>query len=126
MAYKASEIRLDPEARGTLRGWLRASTTEQRYIKRALIVLLTAAGMGSRAIAGEVGVLPGFVGNWRKRFAACGIEGPQNKPRPRREPGYMKATDKRIPRCARFDGSESRARWDCKLVAKTLGDVDVN
>jgi hypothetical protein len=55
MAYKATGIRLDPETRSTLEGWLRASSTEQRYVKRARIVLLAADGMASRAIAREVG-----------------------------------------------------------------------
>jgi len=82
MAYKATEIRLDPETRSALEGWLRASTTEQRYVKRARIVLLATDGMASRAIAREVRVMPGIVSIWRKRFAASGIDGLKDKPRP--------------------------------------------
>ena len=65
MAYKATEIRLDPETRATLEGWVRATKTEQRYVKRARIVLLAADGMGSRAIAREVRMMPGIVSIWR-------------------------------------------------------------
>jgi hypothetical protein len=57
MAFKATEIRLDPETRSQLEGWVRASTTEQRYVRRARIVLLVSDGMASRAIAREVGGL---------------------------------------------------------------------
>jgi hypothetical protein len=40
MAFKATEVRLDPETRTKLEGWVRASSTEQRYVRRARIVLL--------------------------------------------------------------------------------------
>jgi hypothetical protein len=39
MVFKATELRLDPETRTELEGWVRASTTEQRYVRRARIVL---------------------------------------------------------------------------------------
>jgi transposase len=126
MAYKATEIRLDPETRCTLEGWLRASTTEQRYVKRARIVLLAADGMASRAIAREVGAMPGIVSVWRKRFAASGIEGLKDKPRPGAKRVYTDATDKRILAVLDQPVPKGRARWDGKLVAKTLGDVDIN
>ena len=79
---QGNRIRLDPQTRSTLEGWLRASTTEQRYVKRARIVLLAAEGTASRAIAREVGVMTGVVSSWRKRFAASGIDGLKYKPRP--------------------------------------------
>src|SRR5215510_1015801 len=96
MVYKATEIRLDPETRSKLEGWVRASTTEQRYVRRARIVLLAAEGMASRAIAREAGVMTGIVSIWRKRFAATGIDGLKDKPRPGAKRAYCDATDKRI------------------------------
>jgi transposase len=126
MAYKATEIRLDPETRATLEGWVRARKTEQRIVRRARIVLLAADGMASRAIAREVGVMTGVVSIWRKRFAASGIAGLVDKPRPGARRVYTDATDKRI--LAKLDEPVpvGRARWDGKLVAKALGDVDIN
>lgn len=126
MAYKATEIRLDPKARATLEGWVRAEKTEQRMVRRARIVLLAADGMASRAIAREVGVMTGIVSIWRTRFAASGIAGLKDKPRPGAKRVYSDATDKRI--LAKLDEPVpiGRARWDGKLVAKALGDVDVN
>lgn len=126
MAYRATEIRLDPETRSTLEGWLRASTTEQRYVKRARIVLLAADGMGSRAIARAVRVMPGVVSIWRKRFAAAGIAGLEDKPRPGAKPVYTEATNKRILAVLDQPVPKGRARWNGKLVAKELGDVDIN
>jgi len=126
MAFKATEIRLDPETRSSLQGWVRASTTEQRYVRRARIVLLAADGMASRAIAREVGVMTGIVSIWRKRFAAAGIGGLKDKPRPGAKRVYSDATDERIRAMLDQPVPKGRARWDGKLLARELGDVDVN
>jgi transposase len=126
MAFKATEIRLDPETRSKLEGWVRASSTEQRYVRRARIVLLAADGMASRAIAREVGVMTGIVSIWRKRFASAGIDGLRDKPRPGAKRVYCDATDKRILAMLDQPVPKGRARWDGKLLAKELGDVNVN
>lgn len=126
MAYKATEIRLAPGDRNTLEGWVRAQSTEQRYVKRARIVLLAADGMASRAIAREVGVMPGVASVWRNRFAEAGIKGLEDKPRPGATRVYTEATDKRILAVLDQPVPKGRARWDGKLVAKALGDVDIN
>jgi transposase len=123
MAYKATEVRLDPETRATLEGWVRGAKTEQRLVRRARIVLLAASGVASRAIAREVGVMTGIVSVWRKRFAAHGLAGLQDQPRPGARPKYTEATDKRILALLDQPPPRGRARWDGKLVAKTLGDV---
>src|SRR5262249_45833662 len=96
MILKATQIRLDPETRSELEGWLRASTTEQRMVRRARIILLAAEGKASRAIAREVGGRPLVVSTWRTRFAAQGIEALKDMPRPGAKPIYNEATDKRI------------------------------
>ena len=126
MAYQATPIRLDPETRATLEGWVRASKSEQRMVKRARIVLLAADGMASRAIAREVGVTTGIASVWRTRFAASGIDGLKDKPRPGAKPVYTQETGKRILAVLDQPVPEGRARWTAKLAAGELGDVDVN
>ena len=126
MAYKATEIRITSDVRVTLEGWVRAQTSEQRYVKRARIVLLAGDGMASRAIAREVGVTPGIASIWRTRFAASGIDGLKDKPRPGATRVYTEVTDKRILAVLDQPVPKGRARWDGKLVAKALGDVDIN
>ena len=126
MIPKATQIRLDPETRSELESWLRASTTEQRMTRRARIILLAAEGKGSRAIAREIGVRPRVVSTWRLRFAARGIEGLKDKPRPGAKLVYTEATDKRILAMLDQPIPKGRARWTCELIAKALGDVDVN
>ena len=126
MIGKATPIRLEPEQRTRLEGWLRATKTEQRIARRAKMILLAADGWASRAIAREVGVMTGVVSIWRKRFAAAGLDGLRDLPRPGAKPIYGEATGKRILGVLDQPVPKGRARWTCKLVAKALGDVDVN
>jgi transposase len=126
MVPKATVIRLDRKTRSELEGWLRASTTEQRMVRRARIVLLAADGWASRAIARKVGVMTGVVSVWRTRFAASGIDGLKDKPRPGAKPIYTQATGKRILAVLDKPVPKGRARWTCELVAEALDDVDVN
>ena len=95
-------------------------------VRRARIVLLAADGLASRAIARKVGVMTGVVSVWRTRFAALGIDGLTDKPRPGAKPIYTEATGKRILAVLDQPVPKGRARWTCGLVAETLGDVDVN
>ena len=94
--------------------------------RRARIVLLAADGLASRAIARKVGVMTGVVSVWRTRFAASGIDGLKDKPRPGAKPIYTQATGKRILAVLDRPVPKGRARWTCELVANVLGDVDVN
>jgi transposase len=55
----ATPIVLTAEERHRLEGWVRSSTTEQRLVERARVVLLAAAGLGSRAIGRELGCARG-------------------------------------------------------------------
>ena len=95
-------------------------------VRRARIVLLAAEGWASRAIARKIGVMTGVVSVWRTRFAASGIDGLKDKPRPGAKPIYTEATGKRILTVLDQPVPKGRARWTCELIADALGDVDVN
>jgi transposase len=97
----------------------------QRDLKRARIVLLAADGLSTRAIAKEVGVQPRIVSLWRRRHADHGLDGLKDKPRPGREPLYTPATDKRILELLDKPPPAGFGRWTGPLLAKALGDVDV-
>jgi transposase len=126
MIAKATRVRLSRGTRSELEGLLRASTTEQRMAQRARIILLAAKGGSSRAIAREVGMQPRIVSKWRMRFAADGIDALKDKARPGAKPVYSEATGKRILSILDRPVPAGRARWTGDLVAKALGDVDVN
>src|SRR5881392_4237741 len=125
MIPKAREVRLKPKLRKVLEARCRAPTTPQRDVRRARIVLLAAAGRSTRSIAEEVGDQPRIDSNWRRRFAEHGLDGLKERPRAGKKPIYGKATDKRILALLDKPPPAGYARWTGPLLAKALGDVDV-
>ena len=111
--------------RQVLEARCRAPTTAQRDVKRACIVLLAAEGRSTRSIAEEVGVQPRIVSHWRRRFAEHGLGGLKDRPRAGKKPMYGKATNKRILVLLEKPPPAGYARWTGPLLAKALGDVDV-
>src|SRR5712692_7216518 len=125
MIPEAREVRLKPKIRKVLEALCRAPTTPQRDVKRARIVLLAAQGRSTRSIGEEVGVQPRIVSNWRRRFADHGLDGLRDRPRAGKKPIYGKATNKRILALLDKPPPAGYARWTGPLLAKALGDVDV-
>ena len=75
MSRPAPHIELTPAQAAELRALVRATTTPQRLVLRARIVLQAAEGHPSDVIAVELAQTPGTVGKWRRRFAAQGLAG---------------------------------------------------
>jgi transposase len=123
MILKAVEVRLKPKARAVLEARLRASTTEQRDVLRARIVLLSAEGRSTRSIAREVGTMPRTVSHWRGRFAREGLAGLTDKQRPGPAPKYTAETGRRILAVLERPPPAGFARWTGPLIASDLGDV---
>ena len=125
MVPEAREVRVSRGDRKELEARCRSPCTLQRDLKRARIVLLAAEGMSTRAIARTVGVQPRIVSRWRHRYADHGLAGLADKLRPGREAVYTQATDKRILGLVDAPPPAGFARWTGPLLAKALGDVDV-
>ena len=123
MRLQARELRLKPKDRAVLEARCRATTTPQRDVRRARIVLLAAEGASTRSIARAVGVEPGVVSIWRHRFADHGLEGLKDQSRPGKKPSYTVETDKRILRVLDERPPAGYARWTGPLIAARLGDV---
>jgi transposase len=125
MIPEAREVRLSPRDRKILEARCRSPLTIQRDLKRARIVLLAGQGRSTRSIARDVGVQPRIVSLWRRRYADEGLDGLSDKPRPGKEPIYTQTTDKRILAVLEKLAPKGFARWTGPLLAKELGDVDV-
>jgi transposase len=125
MIREAREVHLSRKERAELEARCRSPRIIQRDLKRARIVLLAFDGASTRSIAKEVGVQPRIVSLWRNRFADQGLDGLQDKPRPGKKPIYTKATDKRILALLDMPAPDGFARWTGPLLAKALGDIDV-
>ncbi len=68
---------------------------------------------------------PRIVSNWRRRFADHGLDGLKDRPRATKKPIYGKATNKRILVLLDKPPPAGYGRWNGPLLAKALGDVDV-
>ena len=123
MIQEATHIELTEEDREELESWVRSGTAEQRMVMRAKIILLAEGGMATNAIGRQMGITPATVSKWRTRFAADGIAGLQDAPRPGTSKVYGEDTEKRI--LSKLDEAppDGYATWDGKLIAQALGDV---
>ena len=81
MAQRA-EVVLSDEEREVLERWARRPKSAQALALRCRIVLAAADGESSKEIAGRLGCNRSTVGRWRGRFAAHGLDGLHDEPRP--------------------------------------------
>jgi transposase len=123
MGKTATVVELSGEDRTVLEGWVRASTTEQRLAQRGRIVLAAAAGTPTQRIARLYGVRPATVSKWRTRFAAHGLAGLHDSPRPGRARRYGAEVERRVLAALDQKPPAGRAGWTAKLLARALGDV---
>lgn len=122
MPYKAQPIMLDDATRKTLEARVRATTTPQRDVTRARIVLLAADGVASRQISIKVGVHESHIAMWRQRFLAQGLDGLKDAPRPGPPPTYSAEDRLKIVALAttQRDPDEPEATWTCQALADEL------
>ena len=87
MVEKESKIIVTAEARARLEAIVAAPSMKQKYVWRARIVLLSAAGVGTMAIVRQIGKSKRAVWRWQDRFAAEGVNGLlRDRPRSGRPP----------------------------------------
>jgi DNA-binding CsgD family transcriptional regulator len=77
-------LRITGDERRELERRARSNQVSRRAAQRAQIVLLAAEGVANREIARLVGLNQNQVGMWRKRYAALGMIGLEDRPRPGR------------------------------------------
>jgi len=92
MAGAAASIVLTAAERRRLTTWVRAGTTPQRLVRRARVILGSAAGLGSRALAHQERMSRTTVRRWLVRFVARRCDGLQDRPRSGRPLGITPAT----------------------------------
>lgn len=126
MPWKATPIELTDAERGTLQSWVGASSTEQRLVLRAKIMLAAARGETTTGIAADLGVTPVTVSKWRTRFAREGLRGLQDAPRSGKPPKYTVETERRILQKLDEPPPAGHATWTGSLLAEALGDVSAD
>jgi transposase len=81
MPGAAASIELTADELHQLTVWVRAGTTPQRLVRRARVILGSAAGLGSRALARQERMSRTTVRRWLGRFATERCAGLQDRPR---------------------------------------------
>lgn len=119
----ATAIELTDDERETLATWVRRTTTEQRLVQRARIVLEAAAGRTTKEVSALLQVRPATVSRWRTRFARHRIAGLADAPRSGKPAKYDQTTERRILAQLDQPPPDGYTTWTGGLVAKALGDV---
>ncbi|MBV9324957.1 MAG: IS630 family transposase [Chloroflexi bacterium] len=81
MAGSAASIVLTAAEHHRLTSWVRAGTTPQRLVRRARVILGSATGLGSRALARREQMSRTTVRRWLARFGAKRCDGLQDRRR---------------------------------------------
>jgi transposase len=106
--------------REVLQSWLRAPSVRAGLAQRARIVLLAADGMPVKDIVERVGVSKPTVIGWKKRYAAEGIDGLADRPKP----GRRRVVDEVAVVTATLEPPPERlgiTHWSSRLLGAELG-----
>ena len=117
-------VQLSAEDRAELARWTRMPSLRAGLALRARIVLLADEGVGTNEIVRRVGVSKPTVIAWKKRYAAGGIAGLEDRPKPGRRPqvdevAVVLATLEPPP------DTLGVTHWSSRLLADQLGISNV-
>ena len=117
-------VELPDSDRAELSRWLRAPSIPAGLAQRARIVLLAADGAGTNEIVTRTGVSKPTVIAWKKRYAAEGIGGLEDRPKP----GRPAQVDEVAVVMATLEPPPQRlgvTHWSSRLLAAELGISNV-
>jgi transposase len=120
MSYKPTKIELKPEEKNVLEKWIRSSTTEQRLVFRAKIILAAGEGMGTNDIAREFKTRSATVTKWRIRFAQLRLDGLKDAPRPGKRRVYLPDDEKQVLQMLDQTPPSGYVQWNGSLLAQAL------
>ena len=116
------EIEVSAADRACLEAIVAAPSSPQKHVWRARIILLSADGVGTMAIAGQAGVAKPTVWRWRERFLAEGIAGlVREKSRP---PGIAPLPAEIVDQVVTLTGEPppgEATHWTVRAMAKAVG-----
>ncbi len=112
------------QQRTELMNLTRRRTAEARLVARAKIILACLDGKRNDEVSRELGVRPNTIGLWRKRFAARGMGGLRDQPRPGKKPTYGAQLRLRVLRQLELPPPPGLAGWDGGTLAVALGVTD--
>lgn len=123
MARKAIEIQLTNDERKALEDIVKKSTSEQRTVLRAQIILLVAEGHSNKEVMEMLDVSKPVVVKWRKRFAQDRLEGLKDAPRSGKPRVY--GPEVRIKVAAEAcNPPDGQTHWTTRELAKHIGKIN--
>jgi len=120
MSYQPTKIELKSDEKTELESWVRSTTTEQRRVFRAEIVLMANEGIGTNDIARRLETRAATVTKWRTRFARLGMDGLKDAPRPGQKRRYLLDDERRVLRMLDQPPPSGFAQWNGTLLAQAL------
>jgi transposase len=117
-------VEVPPRDREVLASWVRSTSIRAGLAQRARIVLLAADGLGTNEIVRRAGVSKPTVIAWKRRYAAEGIGGLEDRPRA----GRARWTDDVAIVLATLEPPPERlgvTHWSSRLLAAELGISNV-
>ena len=120
MARPIRSLDLTPQQREELLGLIRRTTTPQRLVRRARLILDRSQGYSQQQTALRIGVNRPVVSHWEKRFRAAGLAGLQEAKRAGRKPSLdPKIKEQIITEATR--APKPQKRWSLRSMAKAKG-----
>ncbi len=117
-----SSIRLSPEDRATLEGWVADRNSPQKLVWRARIVLMWAQGDGLSSVVRATGKTKRTAYRWRDRYIARGIDGlKRDASRPSRKPPLSAEVIKRVVDMTLHEKPPASTHWSVRKLAKVVG-----
>src|SRR6266700_2349422 len=113
-------VEVPPRDREVLTSWVRSPSIRAGLAQRARIVLLAGDGIGTNEIARRTGVSKPTVILWKRRYAAEGIGGLEDRPKP----GRPRTTDDVAIVLRTLEPPPARlgvTHWSSRLLAAELG-----
>ena len=95
-------VEVPPRDRKVLESWLRSPSIRAGLAQRARIVLLAADGTGTNEICRRLGVSRPTVSAWKKRYAAEGVGGLDDRPKPGKPRTHAEVMDTWRTSCPRL------------------------
>jgi putative transposase len=121
MARKSVRFELSGEEASTLKMWVGGHKTEQRYSRRARVILCSAEGLTLKEISDRSGLSETNVLKWRKRFLEDRLDGLKDKHRTGRPPTITPWERANVMRLACQKPLNGANAWSVRELARVTG-----
>jgi transposase len=126
MPRTAPAVELSKEEHQQLEAVLRRRSAGQLEVMRAKLLLAASTGKPNKEIAEKLRTREATVSKIRRRFATERLGALHDAPRSGRKPKYGAETEARVLAALDAPRPKGYARWNGRLVAEHLGDVNAH